>query len=80
MKLLRDIVQGAGYLEGFGNHPGTDVLVILVAIGALAGIKGGAFGALVGAVVMLSFIGPLWCIGCIGRAREYQQRAKENNQ
>lgn len=77
MKLLRDIWQGAGYLEGFGNHPGNIYLVLLVLAGALAGVKGGLTGVLVGTFVMLLFVLPSWCIGCIGRAREYQ--AKEKN-
>lgn len=76
MNLLREIVQGAGYLEGFGDHPGTDYLIMLAVMGALAGANGGAFGALVGAIVMLAFIGPIWCIGCVNRAREYQEREK----
>jgi hypothetical protein len=78
MKLIRDIVQGAGYLEGFGEHPGTDFLFIFVLMGAIGGaLKGGGLGALAGALAMIVFVGPLWCIGCVGRARDYQKRNRQ---
>lgn len=77
MKLLKDIIQGAGYLEGYGNHPGTDMLLIFTLMGALAGApRGGWTGALGGALAMIVFMGPLWCMGCVGRARDYQRTHK----
>lgn len=75
MKLLKDIVQGAGYLEGYGEHPGTFLLVAFIVMGGLAGCsRGGLLGFLGGAAAMALLIGPLWIIGCVGRARDYQIR------
>lgn len=74
MKLIKDIIQGAGYLEGYGKHPGTDMLLVFILMGGLAGAgKGGWPGFFGGALVMILFMGPLWIIGCVGRARDYQR-------
>lgn len=77
MKLLRDIVQGAGYLEGYGDHPGTDLLLVFILMSGLAGAqRGGLVGFLGGAAIMALVMVPIWCIGCVGRARDYQARNK----
>lgn len=53
--------------RGIPGHPGTPVLAVCVALGALAGAEGrggDAFlGALIGASVMLAGLGPLWLFG-----------------
>jgi hypothetical protein len=77
MKFIRDIVQGAGYLEGYGHHPGNGILfVMILGCGVAAIERGGLYGFLVGSLVGAVTIGPLWAIGCVGRAREYQQEQK----
>lgn len=78
MNILRKIALGAGYLDGYGDHPGTVVLGAFIAIGALAGAEqGGLYGAISGAVLMLIAIGPLYVIGCIGRADDYIKRKEK---
>lgn len=75
MKLIKDIIQGAGYLEGYGEHPGTSMLIVLVLCGGLAGASsGGLAGFFGGSIVMVLCMFPLWVIGCVGRARDYQRR------
>jgi hypothetical protein len=75
MKLLKDIRQGAGYLEGFGDHPGTAVLVGFTLMGGVAGIaNGGLYGFIGGALIAFCGLGPVWMAGCVGRARDYQRR------
>lgn len=79
-QLWKDVVRGACYLDGYGSHPGTIFLVYMVALGALAGYgdKGYA-GAMIGALIMLVTIGPFWCVGCVGRAREYQRTTDQSS-
>lgn len=78
MNFIRKVILGAGYLEGYGDHPGTVIVGAFVAMGALAGgERGGLYGAIGGGLAMLVFIGPLYIAGCIGRANEYLQRQKK---
>lgn len=73
MKLVKDIIQGAGYLEGYGNHPGTATMFMTIAITGLAGAGGGIRGFVGGAVLGALALIPVWCSGCISRARSYQR-------
>ena len=75
MKLLKDIRQGAGYLEGFGDHPGTGFMVVSVIAGGVLGARdAGWYGLLGGVALMFCTVGAAWMAGCVGRAREYQRR------
>lgn len=77
MKVIRDIIQGAGYLEGYGDHPGTPMLIIFILMGGIAGIeKGGLFGFIAGSLVMALIMGTFWVVGCVDRARDYQRDNK----
>lgn len=70
MKLLRHIIRGAGYLEGYGNHPGTPLLFIFTVAGGLAGIeKGGLTGFIGGCIIAFVTTLPLYIIGCIDRSK-----------
>ena len=70
-KLFNDIRRGAGYLPGYGSHPGTPMMIGLIAIGAIAG---GWFGF--GASVL--FYVPMWAYGCVERARDYDRDQQKN--
>ena len=73
-KFFRDIKRGAGYLEGYGDHPGTDFLIVFVLMGGIAGIqRGGIWGFIGGCLVMLLGMGPLWIAGCVSRVRSWDQ-------
>ena len=78
MRWIKQIYRGAGYLEGYGNHPGVDVTVIMILVCGLAGIeKGGFMGFLGGMIFGAVLILPFFCIGCVSRANacdEEQQR------
>ena len=78
MKLLKDIRQGAGYLEGYGDHPGTAYLIAFTIAGALAGAERAGWSGFFGCgLVAFLLIGPIWAAGCVGRARDYQRRQAE---
>lgn len=73
MKLIKEIIQGAGYLEGFGHHPGTQITLFSIAICGLSGVAGGLRGMISGAIIGALSVIPVWCIGCVTRARAYQR-------
>jgi len=73
-KVLKQIRMGAGYLPGYGDHPGTFTLLLMIGMGAWAGIDHGPLGMVMGAVFMFAFFGPIWCIGCISRANAYDRK------
>jgi len=73
MKLLKDIVQGAGYLEGYGHHPGTETMLFLIALCGLSGANGGIWGFIGGMIIGAIAIIPFWGVGCVSRARSYQR-------
>lgn len=79
MEILRKIRRGAGYLPGYGEHPGTPLLIMMVLMGILAGAgRGSIRAALGGGAVMLVVFGPLWCMGCVGRANAYDRRQERD--
>lgn len=66
-------IKGAGYLEGYGAHPGLPVLLGYVAVGAISGaIQAGPIGAAAGVLMMLACLGPLYLIGCYDRAAGHE--------
>jgi hypothetical protein len=74
MKLVKNMIQGAGYLEGYGEHPGTLLLLGFILMGGLAGARnGGLRGFLLGAAFVALFTVPVWLVGCVSRARAYQK-------
>lgn len=74
MKLLKDIIRGAGYLEGYGHHPGNATIVFLIVLCGLSGIeKGGSTGFIIGGILGAMAFLPAWCAGSVSRARAYQR-------
>lgn len=63
MKMLRQIRRGCGTLPHLGPHPGTWILVALVAMGAIA-------GTWLGAGIMLLLFGPIYLAGAYSRAKD----------
>ena len=81
MKIFKDILQGAGDLPGYGPHPGTGIMFVFLLMGGLAGVdRGGWVGFLGGAAFAALFVVPLWCVGCVDRARSYQLRNRQPEQ
>ena len=76
-KFVRDVIRGAGNLPGYGSHPGNELavgmLIILLVAGAtnenLELIPGLLSGLAAWAVLVL----PLYIVGCVGRARDYDR-------
>lgn len=75
MRIIRQIIRGAGYLEGFGEHPGNSMVVIMLLMCGLAGAQRGSWAGFFGGIVIgAMFILPLWIHGCIARANECDKR------
>ena len=67
------MVQGAGYLEGYGEHPGTLWMLYFILIGGLSAARDGFQGFLLGAAFSALITVPVWLVGCVSRARAYQK-------
>jgi hypothetical protein len=73
-KFFRHVIRGAGYLEGYGYHPGTGMLFIIGLLGGLAGVQnGGLAGLLGGFVIAFVFTLPFYIIGCVDRSKGYDR-------
>ena len=69
-KFFRHIIRGAGYLEGYGHHPGTGMFFIFVLLGGLAGAQKGSLSGFVGGcIIAFVFTAPLYIHGCIERSK-----------
>lgn len=74
LKLFSRIWRGAGYLEGYGYHPGTFHVIIMIFCCGLAGIdKGGVNGFLGGIAIGAFFFLPIYFAGCYGRTKMYEE-------
>ena len=60
MKTLTRIARGLRWSERYGSHPGTPVICVLVALGAIA-------GGVLGAGIMMLVFGPLYLYGAYER-------------
>ncbi len=70
-RLVLWTLQGCGYLEGYGHHPGTGFMVILLLSGAAAGSDGGWIGSLIGMAAMACTFGVLYLSGAYSRAKAF---------
>jgi len=73
-KTIRRIIAGAGYLEGYGDHPGTGVVAVSILACGLAGAQRGSWAGFFGGMAF-GFIAimPFFAIGCIDRAKAYER-------
>lgn len=69
--VFRRIRMGAGYLPGYGDHPGTSTVVFLTLLTGAAGSHAGWIGFVGGCCLGALVYGPMWLAGCIGRANAY---------
>jgi len=69
LKFFRHVFRGVGYLEGYGDHPGTLWLCTFILMGGLAGARGGIWGFLGGAAFMALFMVPIYIFGCVSRSK-----------
>lgn len=69
-KLFRHIYRGAGYLEGYGYHPGNLILVLFSLIIGLSVIDKGFGAFLLGSAAGLVTMLPLYIMGCIDRSKD----------
>jgi hypothetical protein len=73
-KFFKRIWMGAGYLEGYGHHPGWSTMAIfIIASGAAGADKGGLNGFIAGCAIMAAVIAPIFFAGCYSRAKDYEQ-------
>lgn len=69
-KLFRHIYRGARYLEGYGHHPGTGILLLFTVIAGLSVIDRGFSAFLIGSAIGFLTISPLYIMGCIDRSKD----------
>lgn len=83
IKFLRDIKRGAGYLPGYGSHPGNIMMIFSLAMLIIAGLCnegiGWSEGILAGVTVWAATALPLYLMGCVGRAREWDRTFGRND-
>lgn len=70
MNIIQHIIRGCGKLEYCGEHPGTEILFVLICMGMIAGAKGGLLGCLVGSGLMALVFGPMYLYGAYDRSVE----------
>ena len=71
-KLFRDFIRGAGYLSGYGDYPGTFILISVIFWGVVAGsMRGWWDNPVIGSSMMFVLFFPFYFIGCVRRARAY---------
>ena len=74
MRWLKQAIRGAGYLEGYGNHPGVDVVVVMILVCGLAGAQRGSWAGFFGGLAFgFVAIMPFFIAGCISRANACDQ-------
>lgn len=71
-KVISRIIKGCGYVEGYGNHPGTAMVIFLIFVGAIAGLDRGVIGACIGASLMALVFGPMYLYGAYSRGKSKQ--------
>lgn len=69
--VIARVRMGAGYLPGYGSHPGTGLCVAFIIAAGVAGTEQGFVGFVGGLFVGSLIFGPIWLAGCLGRADEY---------
>jgi hypothetical protein len=73
-KFFKRIWMGAGYLEGYGEHPGTLHLCAFILCSGLAGAeRSGWEGFLFGALFCVAVTLPFYLGGCYSRALDYEK-------
>ncbi len=75
MRFIKQAIRGAGYLEGFGNHPGVDIVVVMILVCGLAGAQRGSWAGFFGGLIFgFVTIMPFFIIGCISRAEACERQ------
>ena len=77
---FRQTIRGCGNLPHVGEHPGTEMLILFIIMGALAGAKGGLTGAIVGALFMGLFLIPVYLYGAYDRANLSDKISGDENE
>ena len=78
MRFFKQIWRGAGYLEGFGHHPGIETLAMILFLCGIAGAqKGGMTGFFGGMGIGAIFILPFFITGCISRANACDEAQRQ---
>lgn len=69
--MIKRILLGLSDLPGYGKHPGTSTLVILIFVTGTAGIGYGIKEVLFALSIGIIFYLPLYLIGAWGRGNDY---------
>ena len=74
MNIIKKIYRGAGYLEGFGNHPGTGFMLLYIVVAGIVGAGSGSLWGFIGGSIMGALpIIPMWMYGCVSRYDAYER-------
>ena len=66
--IFRRLIRGAKHSDKYGNHPGTNVMLVLITMGGLIGLESGyGYGFVFGSSLMAFFFFPIWLVGCWNR-------------
>lgn len=78
MKFFYKIYLGLTDLPGYGPHPGTGFVFLLILTGALAGVRDDFrwYQPLVGADIVGVVMIPMYLVGAYSRGNEYLRRLK----
>jgi hypothetical protein len=70
---LHKIKLGLSDLPGYGPHPGTVIVLVLIAFGGFGGadLEHSLLGGLMGMLIMTACFGPLYLLGAYGRGDSY---------
>ena len=75
IEYVKDIFLGAKDLPGYGNHPGTSILILITLLCGWAGYlrpDGNWITALIAAIGGCLTMLPVWIIGSVDRAHSYK--------
>ena len=77
-KFFKRAWMGAGYLEGYGHHPGTGILAIYILASGLAGARDGGWNGFFGGMAIATvFFLPIFILGSVSRAKDYERDVEQ---
>lgn len=75
--IIKHIIRGAGYIEGYGHHPGNTYFLSFILLGGIVGFLMAESSRLIGgaslAFVEIVAILPFYVMGCIDRSKNYER-------
>lgn len=67
-RVIRQAIRGCTDLPYVGPHPGCDIMIMFIIMGAIAGAKGGISGVIGGSCIVAIGVLPFFLYGAYDRA------------